>query len=400
MKQFLPSRQSMLLIVFMSITVSAFCSPSFEMFLFNAAGTLSDDQTVCAGSIPNEIVEVISPTIPGPYQYQWMQATPSNPTGWTEVPGATSISFTPPAANSSILYTRCVRTAGQPNFIKANPVLIDTDPMPITVIAQSPATANVNVPIFVVAENSPSSTFHWDFGDGQTCIGQACSNNYEPTGNLSTTYDICLTVTTGANCSSTTCETVTVVDAALPVELMYFEAFENNDQAISLKWATATETNNSHFILERATDGTHFEELDIIEGQGNSAYTQYYSYLDENPFRGVNYYRLKQVDLDGNFEYFETISVTSSLVKEEISIFPNPASEKINIQITGSFSENPALVIFDSSGKAVNVSQLTVDNSTNIDTSIDLNHLKNGIYFMNIIDNGKKIHSQKLTIFR
>ena len=83
-----------------------------------------------------------------------------------------------------------------------------------------------------------------------------------------------------------------------------------------LSWATATETNNDHFEVERSSDAINFKTIKEIPGAMNSLETKKYVYVDSNPEPGINYYRLKQVDLDGTYKYAPIVDVDNSCVKD------------------------------------------------------------------------------------
>ncbi|MDA3910459.1 MAG: T9SS type A sorting domain-containing protein [Bacteroidales bacterium] len=119
----------------------------------------------------------------------------------------------------------------------------------------------------------------------------------------------------------------------LPVELIHFSAKEAQD-AIKLEWITASEKNNDFFALERSFDGIDFTTIDIIPGNGNSNTTINYDFLDKSPVNGMNYYRLKQTDFDGKFEYSEVI-YSEFNSKPTINIFPNPAKTYVQLEIEG-----------------------------------------------------------------
>ena len=119
---------------------------------------------------------------------------------------------------------------------------------------------------------------------------------------------------------------------ALPVELTSFNGRANQCD-IDLDWSTATEENFSHYEIERSADGRVFEMIESIEGSENSAITKYYKFTDREVSE-ENYYRLKMIDLDGTFDYSNTVFITIGCDKGEISIFPNPIAkydETLNI---------------------------------------------------------------------
>jgi hypothetical protein len=93
-----------------------------------------------------------------------------------------------------------------------------------------------------------------------------------------------------------------------PIELIYFKA-NSIDNRVQLQWSTASEINNDFFTIERSVDGNNWNILAFIQGAGNSNQELHYKYYDENPLDGISYYRLKQTDFDGKYEYFAPVAV-------------------------------------------------------------------------------------------
>ena len=117
---------------------------------------------------------------------------------------------------------------------------------------------------------------------------------------------------------------------ALPVEFISFNAYIAQGYA-RLTWQTATEKNNKGFDIERSTDGKSWETIGFVQGNGTTQEVQNYTYTDEAPLAGTNYYRLKQVDFDGKYEYSDIVNVKLEIANNELEIFPNPVSDKLNI---------------------------------------------------------------------
>jgi len=106
----------------------------------------------------------------------------------------------------------------------------------------------------------------------------------------------------------------------LPIELQNFSC-ENSAEGINVYWRTATETNNDFFTIEKTYDGNNFEKLVTVKGAGNSASAKSYYYLDKNPRRGINYYRLSQTDKNGNVKTFNLTSCELDYdLNEEVTI--------------------------------------------------------------------------------
>ncbi|MEK7255232.1 MAG: hypothetical protein AAB316_10840 [Bacteroidota bacterium] len=95
----------------------------------------------------------------------------------------------------------------------------------------------------------------------------------------------------------------------LPVELIFFQA-ERQEQGVQLAWATATEVNHDFFEVEKSGDGVAWSAVKRVEGDGDSFLEKQYEWLDEVPFPGENYYRLRQVDLDRKYEFSNVEVVT------------------------------------------------------------------------------------------
>lgn len=106
--------------------------------------------------------------------------------------------------------------------------------------------------------------------------------------------------------SGSTSEFSTCSSPVLPIELISFSVVKNTDHTVSIYWSTSSEKNNSHFEVQRSSDGVNFQTIHTIQVDGNSDDIKLYSVIDEKPTEGVNYYRLLQVDYDGKF-YVGTI---------------------------------------------------------------------------------------------
>lgn len=115
--------------------------------------------------------------------------------------------------------------------------------------------------------------------------------------------------------------------ASLPISLVYFKVQLNAKGQAVLEWQTATETNNDYFLLEKSVDGEHFIEVNTMKGQGDSKALVTYQLIDFQPYAGLSYYRLKQVDFDGAFEYFPLAALNNKVqLSFDAHPFPNPVT--------------------------------------------------------------------------
>jgi hypothetical protein len=179
-------------------------------------------------------------------------------------------------------------------------------------------------------------------------------------------------------------------DAVTPVELIYFRTAVIGS-SVELTWATASELNNDFFTIERSSNGVNYQVLNEVTGAGNSDEVLNYKYTDDLPLPGLSYYRLKQTDYDGQFEYFNAKSVTlTGLFEDKIQTNPNPVINIVHLQ---GFSGNPKKVrLLNIHGKDVTGRVSIITNSN--DLSIDLCLLEPGIYFLKTLEGSKKIIKQ------
>ncbi len=169
--------------------------------------------------------------------------------------------------------------------------------------------------------------------------------------------------------------------SALPIELLDFDALPD-DRCVQLRWRTASEQNNSHFEIERSPDARNWQTLGSLPGAGYSTDLHTYNFMDEKPLP-LNFYRLKQVDYDGNHEYSKIVSATFG-ESATVGILPNPASHELHLQGTG---ETFTALIFDQNGN------LKKEAST---AMIVIEDLIPGVYFIKILDEaGQSLHVER-----
>lgn len=176
----------------------------------------------------------------------------------------------------------------------------------------------------------------------------------------------------------------------LPIELLFFDA-RLNGNIVELSWSTASEINNDYFTIERSIDGINFSPVSIIPSKainGHSTEQLNYSCNDLNPENGINYYRLKQTDFDGKFEYSEIISINlNQLIDNSFNVYPNPNNgQRIAVSANGFVpNENVKLCIVDLLGKTVYIEMLQANETGEIQSWIipDMN-LPKGVLLIQI----------------
>ncbi|MEQ9298787.1 MAG: LamG-like jellyroll fold domain-containing protein [Cyclobacteriaceae bacterium] len=180
-------------------------------------------------------------------------------------------------------------------------------------------------------------------------------------------------------------------DSSLPVTWMAFEAFENENQDVELHWSTASELNNDRFEVEKSFDGNTFKVIGEITGNGTVNTLSDYQFMDTEPFNGINYYRLRQVDYDGTDDYSELVSVFVDVQREyNITLSPNPTFDVTTLNIEWENDEDYAVGIFDMMGR-----NLGVVHSKFTQLNLDLTTLPKGMYIIKI-HTGDKVIAKKL----
>jgi hypothetical protein len=169
----------------------------------------------------------------------------------------------------------------------------------------------------------------------------------------------------------------------LPVNLVSFKA-EKDHKKVNITWITASEKDNAYFEVQKSTNGNDFVTISIVKGNGTTDITQTYKDTDYYPVSGVNYYRLKQVDIDGSIRYSKIVSVVfDESIAFEVVLYPNPTnSNTFNLKFTEDLGETQIEVI-DLLGRII-----PSTNKKNNDFSylVTLQNGKvNGTYFVRII---------------
>lgn len=179
------------------------------------------------------------------------------------------------------------------------------------------------------------------------------------------------------------------VTCALPVSLLDFSAVANNGMSL-LNWATASEQSNKGFEIERSADGAKWSSIGFVATQadgGKSNQKLDYEYRDAMPVEGINYYRLKQTNLDGTAEY-SPVRTLRFAADHTIIVYPNPAKEKVTI---ARLNGGEQIKVYDVMGR-----QLSAINSTDATLNLDLSTFASGVYYIKISTLSGKVTTYRL----
>jgi hypothetical protein len=190
----------------------------------------------------------------------------------------------------------------------------------------------------------------------------------------------------------------------LPVELSAFTAMQIGSQVL-LKWTTEMEINNFGFDIERAKDlngsAKHWNKISFIEGNGNSNSPKHYSFSD-NPDAGSKYfYRLKQIDSDGQFQYSEVILIDLNKLHEFAlnQNYPNPFNPTTTIKYNIPIDANVQLKIYDVLGREISILLNEFQKAGAYTIPFNAEELSSGIYFCRM-NSGNFISSVKMILIK
>ncbi len=173
---------------------------------------------------------------------------------------------------------------------------------------------------------------------------------------------------------------------ALPVQYSLFKGQVINNQ-VKLIWQTVSEQDADKFIVERSIDGTNFKEIGVVKAKNKAITVNDYSFTDLSPAAGKNYYRLKQVDLDGSYNNKSTVvSITAGKEHKNLQVFPNPAKGNVFVDHLEA-GERDLISIYNAAGNLVK--QVKSAKGT-VQTRVDISTLKAGAYYLAYQDEEKK----------
>ncbi|WP_420151007.1 SdrD B-like domain-containing protein [Spirosoma sp.] len=184
-------------------------------------------------------------------------------------------------------------------------------------------------------------------------------------------------------------------EGPLPVKLTRFEITKEGDNLAILTWETTEELNSSYFEVQKSADAKSWVDVANVHAKGNHTGLANYQYVDNGPYAGTNYYRLRMVDIDGTFAYSSIKAVAFEKAKKvHIVSYPNPASDQIFIKNSSGFNIIGAQIL-DLSGRVV-----LVEKPSTLAAGIEVKSLPEGLYILSIsLENGNT-ERQKVYIKR
>ena len=172
-------------------------------------------------------------------------------------------------------------------------------------------------------------------------------------------------------------------NGGIPVELTSFTAIVKHNAQVVLNWSTATELNNQMFEIERRDENNDYVTIGYIDGHGTTTERQDYTYVDKTVEEGTYYYRLKQIDFDGTFEYSDVVTVEIG-VPDNFYIsqnYPNPFNPETRIDFTLPGKQLVSLRIYNMLGELVGELVNEVKKAGSYSVIFDASNLPSGVYF-------------------
>jgi hypothetical protein len=175
------------------------------------------------------------------------------------------------------------------------------------------------------------------------------------------------------------------IDNPLPIDLLSFTA-KYQDGKVLLNWATGSEINNDYFTLERSRDAVSAEIIGFVEGAGNSSHTLHYQFIDHDPLPGISYYRLKQTDYDGSFEYSQWVAVQVDGIGGRLQALAISQPQGLWLRIFTPTERQLQIQLADIYGRIVHSQELSPGSPGHIETFVPMPQSARSVLLYRITD--------------
>jgi len=171
-----------------------------------------------------------------------------------------------------------------------------------------------------------------------------------------------------------------------PALIMSFDGQVTNNVA-ALTWVMENETNSKWFVIERAGSNGEYDSIGVVTGVNNNNLTTY-TYDDDNMLNGVNYYRLRMVDVDNVVRYSKIVSLNNNVEEAtaaapRMNIYPNPAAATINYTVASTTSQQVIVQVYNITGVVLLSAEQQLNAGENVQT-LAVSNLKAGNYFLKV----------------
>ncbi len=182
----------------------------------------------------------------------------------------------------------------------------------------------------------------------------------------------------------------------LPVEFLGITA-QQKGAGVSVNWSTASEYNSKYFDIEKSLDGANWTAIQSANAAGNRSTVKNYNVYDAKPAAGYNYYRIKQVDIDGKFKYSQVAKVKLTIEKTDVSVLANPFVNNITVDFLSNSNQFVNVKLSDVSGKVISTEKWKLSKGSSRSTLNNVSNLQRGMYILTVADEtGAIIYNNKL----
>ena len=194
---------------------------------------------------------------------------------------------------------------------------------------------------------------------------------------------------------------VSIAGGVLPVELASFTALVSEND-VTLSWITSTELNNSGFYIERRDSEYIWNDIGFVEGHGTTTEIHSYTFIDNDLASGIYNYRIKQVDFDGSFEYYELNQEIDIVALNTYTLsqnFPNPFNPETKIKFNLPSSAEIIIKVYDIRGKEIKTLINEYKQAGTYEVEFNASNLPSGVYFYKMIS-GSYSETKKMILLR
>ncbi|MES2890404.1 MAG: T9SS type A sorting domain-containing protein [Bacteroidota bacterium] len=183
----------------------------------------------------------------------------------------------------------------------------------------------------------------------------------------------------------------------VPVQFLGVAAKQIGNR-VNINWSTASETNNKYFDVEKSIDGGfNWSLVATTKTGGNSAVVKKYEAVDARPVAGLNFYRIKQVDIDGQYKYSVTVNVKLTVDRSSAFVLSNPFAADIPVELLSTKNQSVSLALYDLAGKSVASDRWSIAKGSSRKSMENVGNLQRGMYILVIKDqNGETLYNGKL----
>ena len=168
----------------------------------------------------------------------------------------------------------------------------------------------------------------------------------------------------------------------LPVDYLNIKVYAKSEQ-VHLDWATVTEVQNAKFEIERVQNTSEAPDfVGFIKGNGNSNQVQNYLFVDARPYAGTSYYRLVQVNLDGKRSPSKWYSVMRGKSVFEMQVYPNPATDKVSLELQGNAGNQVSVSIYNLTGQVMQAQNINLTTDGTSVYELNIQNLPQGVYMV------------------